>query len=125
MRTVDEYLKLPYRLELIPDTDEGGYVASFPELPGCLSQGETMEEAMENAYIAKQAWLTAAIEDGIQVNEPEALNEYSGQFKLRMPKSMHKTLSMKAKEEGVSMNQYCVYLLSKSIGNSITATTGR
>lgn len=118
MRTVDEYMKLPYRLELIPDIDEGGYVAGFPELPGCLSQGETIEEATENAYEAKRVWLAAAIEDGIQINEPEAFSEYSGQFKLRIPKSMHRMLSIRAKEEGVSMNQYCVYLLSKSMGNS-------
>lgn len=59
-------------------------------------------------------WLKAAIEDGIQINEPEELESYSGQFKLRIPKSLHKTLSEDSKKEGVSMNQYCVYLLSKN-----------
>jgi len=117
MRTISEYMKLPYRLELIPDVEEGGYVASFPELPGCLSQGETIEEAAKNAYNAKEAWLKAALEDGVKIVVPEALNEYSGQFKLRMPKSMHRILALKAKEEGVSMNQYCLYLLSKGIGS--------
>ena len=42
------------------------------------------------------------------------LQSYSGQFKLRIPKSLHRSLSMHAKEEGISMNQYCLYLLAKN-----------
>ena len=59
-------------------------------------------------------WLSAAIEDGIEIHEPEDLDEYSGQFKLRLPKRLHKTLAEDSKKEGVSMNQYCVYLLAKN-----------
>ena len=44
MKTIDEYMKLPYTVELIPDADEGGFSASIPALPGCLSAGETAEE---------------------------------------------------------------------------------
>lgn len=65
------YLKLPYRLELIPDPDEGGYVASYPELPGCLTVGETEADAMKNAEDAKRAWLEAALEDGSKIPEPQ------------------------------------------------------
>ena len=114
MKRIEEYLSLPYRLELIPDTDEGGYVASFPELPGCFSCGETVERAVANAMDAKRAWLEAAIADGIEINEPEDLSAYSGQFKLRIPKSLHKSLAEHSKREGISMNQYCLYLLAKN-----------
>ncbi len=69
MRSLDEYMKLPYKLEIMPDPDESGFVASYPELPGCITCGETIAEAVVNA------------ED--------------------------------AKKEGVSMNQYCVYLFRK------------
>ncbi len=65
MKMLNEYLALPYRLELIPDSDEGGYIASYPELPGCLTCGETIESAASNAEDAKKAWLEAAIESGI------------------------------------------------------------
>ena len=51
MRTVDEYMKLPYKMEIIPDTEEGGYAVSFPDLPGCLTVGDTIEEAIKNATI--------------------------------------------------------------------------
>ena len=60
------------------------------------------------------AVLEAAIEDGFSISEPNDLENYSGQFKLRIPKSLHKSLSEHSKAEGISMNQYCLYLLTKN-----------
>ena len=117
MKTLDYYLSLPYRMEIIPDMEEGGYTAKFPDLPGCLTCAETIEELVESASDAKKVWLTAALEDGIEIAEPQQesdLLDYSGQFKLRMPRSLHKSLSVHAKQEGISMNQYCLYLLAKN-----------
>ena len=114
MKTLEEYMKMPYKLEIIPDTEESGYVASYPELPGCITCGETIASAVENAEDAKKEWLLAAIEENIEIAEPESADSYSGQFKLRLPKTLHKTLAEDSKREGVSMNQYCVYLLAKN-----------
>ena len=114
MKTIEEYMALPYRLEIIPDPDEGGFVGTYPELPGCLTSGETMEEVAKNAEDAKRAWISAALEEGITIHEPDMLNAYSGQFKLRIPKSLHRSLAEHSKSEGISMNQYCLYLLSKN-----------
>lgn len=114
MKTLEEYMKLPYKLEIIPDTEESGYVVSYPELPGCITCGETIASAVANAEDAKKEWLLAAIEENIEIAEPESADSYSGQFKLRLPKSLHKTLAEDSKKEGVSMNQYCVYLLAKN-----------
>ncbi|MGN0602687.1 MAG: toxin-antitoxin system HicB family antitoxin [Oscillospiraceae bacterium] len=114
MKTLNEYLDLPYRIEVIPDTAEGGYVASYPELPGCITCGGTVAEAIANAIDAKREWLAAAIEDGVKIPLPDAAENYSGQFKLRLPKSLHKQLAEEAKRDGISMNQYCVYLLSQN-----------
>ncbi|MBO6253209.1 MAG: toxin-antitoxin system HicB family antitoxin [Butyrivibrio sp.] len=111
-KTIDEYMKKPYKMEIVKDTDEGGFVISFPELPGCLTVGGTVEEAIKNAEDAKKTWFEAALEEGIAINEPEINEKYSGQFKLRIPKSLHRSLAESAKREGISMNQYCVYLLS-------------
>ena len=108
MKTLEEYMKLPYKLEIIPDTEESGFVASYPELPGCITCGETIAEVVANAEDAKKAWLSAAIEDNIEIAEPDSAESYSGQFKLRLPKTLHKTLAEDSKKEGVSMNQYCV-----------------
>ena len=114
-KTLDYYLSLPYRLEIIPDMEEGGYTARYPELPGCITCSETMEGILANALDAKREWLTAALEEGLTIAEPESAadaDKYSGQFKLRIPKSLHRSLALHAKEEGISMNQYCLYLLS-------------
>ena len=114
MKTLNEYLNLPYRVEIVEDRDEGGFVVSFPDLPGCITCGETVESAVANALDAKRAWLEAALVDGIPIREQDDQENYSGQFKLRIPRSLHKSLTEHAKREGISMNQYCVYLLSKN-----------
>ena len=119
MKKIDALMKLPYRIEIIPDMEEGGYVIHCPELPGCLSSGESVEEAYENIMEAKKEWFESAIEEGITIPEPDSLQQYSGQFKLRIPKSLHRALAMHAKQEGISMNQYCLYLLSKQEGIEI------
>lgn len=112
MKTLDEYMKAPYRMEIVEDPSEGGYAVSFPDLPGCLTCGETLEQAIANAQDAKRAWVQAALEDGVEIRDPDSLNDYSGQFKLRMPRSLHRSLAEHSQREGISMNQYCVYLLS-------------
>lgn len=114
MKSLDEYMAMPYRMELVEDAEEGGYVASYPDLPGCITCGETMESALKNAIDAKKAWLEAALEEGIEIHEPDHLIDYSGQFKLRIPRSLHRLLAEHAKREGISMNQYCVYLLARN-----------
>lgn len=114
MKTLEEYMAMPYRMEIVEDKDEGGFVVSYPDLPGCLTCGETIENAVTNAVDAKKAWLEAAIEEGIDIYEPDSLDDYSGQFKLRIPKSLHRMLAEHSQREGISMNQYCVYLLSRN-----------
>jgi predicted RNase H-like HicB family nuclease len=114
MKTLNDYLSLNYRMEIVEDQDEGGFVVSYPELPGCITCGETIESAIANASDAKKAWLEAAIDEKIEIHEPDSLEAYSGQFKLRMPRSLHRSLAEHSKREGISMNQYCVYLLSKN-----------
>lgn len=114
MKTLEEYLQLPYRMEIVEDRDEGGFVISFPELPGCITIGDTIAAAVANANDAKKAWLEAALEEGVLIREPDSLADYSGQFKIRVPKSLHRSLAEHAKKEGISMNQYCVYLLSRN-----------
>ena len=113
MKTIEYYMNLPYRMEIVPDVEEGGFVASYPELPGCITCADTMRDAMENAVDAKRAWIMAELEEGNNIPEPSSINEYSGQFKLRLPKSLHRQLAEHSKREGISMNQYCLYLLSK------------
>ena len=76
MRTIDDYMNMNYRMEIVEDKEEGGFVVSYPELPGCITCGETMESAITNAQDAKKSWLQAALEEGIEIHEPDSLEEY-------------------------------------------------
>ena len=114
MKTLNDYMKMSYRMEIVEDKDEGGFVVSYPDLPGCITCGETVESAVANALDAKKAWIEAALEEGIEIYDPDSLEGYSGQFKLRIPRSLHRLLAEHSRSEGISMNQYCVYLLSRN-----------
>ena len=71
MKTIEDYLRMNYTMEVIEDPTEGGFVVSFPELPGCLTCGQTLENALANALDAKKSWLEAALEDGLVIQEPK------------------------------------------------------
>ncbi|MEW6273541.1 MAG: type II toxin-antitoxin system HicB family antitoxin [Bacillota bacterium] len=113
-KNVEYYLGLPYRVVIHP-SPEGGYAVEIPELPGCLSQGETLQEALEMIEDAKLCWISDALERGEEV--PEPVDEaYSGRILVRAPKSLHRALAERAREEGVSLNQFIVYQLSRALG---------
>ena len=114
MKTLNEYMKMPYRMEIVEDEEEGGFVVSYPDLPGCITCGETIESVVQNALDAKRTWIEAALEERIEIYEPDSLENYSGQFKLRIPRSLHRSLAEHSQKEGISMNQYCIYLLTKN-----------
>ena len=111
-RNTEYYMSLPYRTELVRDPENGSYVASCPELPGCLTSGKTADEAIANLEDAKRTWITGALEDGNPIPSPDYYTEYSGQIRLRIPKSLHRSISENARREGVSMNQYCIMQLT-------------
>lgn len=111
-KNLDYYMNLNYKMEIYKDDE--GYALSFPDLPGCITCAETLDELMKEAIDAKETWLVFALENKIQIPEPKSIEEYPNEYKLRMPKSLYKSLADDAKMEGISMNQYCVYLLSQN-----------
>jgi antitoxin HicB len=118
-RTLEEYLRLPYTITIVHDRDDDGnegYVASVEELPGCLSQGATIEEAAARIGDAMEGWLSIALEDGREIPEPRHPDSYSGRFLLRIPSSLHGELARQAEREGVSLNQYVATVLSGAVG---------
>ncbi len=116
IKNLDYYLGLPYKFTIYP-AEEDGYVIEIPDLPGCLSQGETIEEAIANIEDAKKCWLETSLENGIDIPEPTTgVNNYSGRFNVRVPKSLHRILAEQAKKENVSLNQLILYHLSHGTG---------
>jgi antitoxin HicB len=65
-----EKLDYPVLIEPLPVEDGGGFVATVPDLPGCMSDGETPEEALANVRDAVAAWIEEAHELGRSVPQP-------------------------------------------------------
>lgn len=113
--SLEYYLTLQYPVTLYPDP-ERGYVAQIKELPGCLTQGETLEETVANINEARELWIETAYEAGDEIPLPSKDNNYnSGKLLVRMPKSLHRRLAETAEQQGVSLNQYVVSLLSAAV----------
>lgn len=112
-KPLEYFLGLEYSLNIIADPD-GGYVVLFPDLPGCITQGDTLQEALYMAEDARAGWIETEHErsdgDIPMLSYPV---EYSGKFNVRLPKSLHQALSESAERDGVSLNQYVVMLLSR------------
>jgi antitoxin HicB len=116
-KTVEYYLGLPYTIELVPEP-EGGWFVGVKELPGCISEGDTPEEAIEMIRDAMRAWIEVALEDGDPVPEPRQIEAYSGKFLVRVPRSLHRDLVAVAEQENVSLNQYISTALARAVGQS-------
>ena len=109
-KPLEHYLDLQYPFVVHADPD-GGYVIVYPDLPGCLSQAETLDEIPAMAEDARTGWIETEYEEGRNIPEPSH-QEYSGKFNVRIPKSLHRALADAAAQDGVSLNQYVVMLLS-------------
>lgn len=115
MKCAKDYMELPYNYIIQPVNDESGfyYYARVLELDGCQSTGETFEEAYENIKEAMEGWIETKLEGGFEIPLPVGYDDFSGKFLVRIPKSLHYRLSVEAEQEGVSLNQYALYKLSK------------
>ncbi|MFW6118061.1 MAG: LuxR C-terminal-related transcriptional regulator [Chloroflexota bacterium] len=113
-RDLEFYLNLRYPITIHPDPD-GGYVAEIEELPGCMTQAETLDEAFEAIEDARQVWIQGTYEMGQDIPLPQDMEEYSGKFMVRIPRSLHRNLVRAAKREGVSLNQYIASLLAAGV----------
>jgi antitoxin HicB len=121
-RNVNDYLALPYHIEVVYDTsgEQPGWFARVLELPGCITQADTFEELGEMIKDAMRVWIETALEDGQPVPEPHIDEDYSGKFVLRLPRSFHRELAEAAERDGVSLNALINSLLGRALGGQPT-----
>lgn len=108
-------IEKPYTFRLTPDV-AGGYIATIQELPGCVAEGDSSEEAITNITKAAHSWMDAARHLGQKIPEPISLSEYSGKIALRVPRSIHKQAAELSLLEGVSTNQLLLTAISNYLG---------
>jgi len=122
-RKFDEVMSKDYPIELRHEVDgeDSYWIAEHKDLPGCKTHGKTTEEAIDNLIDAKKAWIYPEILKGKEIPQPDShensIQKYSGKILLRVPKQLHRDIAIKAKLDGVSVNQELNYLLSKAIGS--------
>lgn len=113
-----------YKIEIVKvsEKDGGGYLAIVPSLPGCMSDGDTAEEALENVKDAIKCWIETAEELGREIPKPieyRVDDEYSGKLLLRIPKYLHKMIAERSVSEGSSINQLIQSYISMGLGYEI------
>lgn len=115
MRDVKYYMNLSYNYIIQEMNDESGkyFYAKVLELDGCQSTGKTFQEAYNNLREAMEFWIETKLEGGFDIPLPVGQESYSGKFIVRIPKSLHYRLALEADKEGISLNQYALYKLSK------------
>jgi antitoxin HicB len=140
IKNVDEFIKVPenqeeiellckpyesleYPIKMVKTTDSHGtyWITEHPDLPGCITHGNTREEALLNLDDAKKGWIYAAIIEGLPIPKPNTKSEIedcSGRILLRVPRELHFKLLQKAKEDDTSLNQELVFLISSALGTS-------
>lgn len=125
MNDLKFYQELKYRKYLEYDHIDKVFIVKFPELPGCIAEGETEIKAIKNAEKVKTEWLKIAIEAGCKIPEPYVEPETTGRITLRLPKSTHARVVDRAKQENVSQNQLLLTYISEGLGRISSIPTSR
>ncbi len=115
--------RYPFQVRPLTVDEGGGYLMEFPDVPGCMSDGETPEEAIVHGRDALKSALLTMTEFGDPIPLPGSFTRSSGQWRQRVPKSLHARLAARAGREGVSLNLLVTTLIAEGLGRR-DATSG-
>ncbi len=113
MRDLSQY---PFEIRPLSEEEGGGFLITFTDFSECISDGETIAEAIDNGLDALQETIAALENMNLPVPEPGSGGSFSGKFIQRVPRSIHARLATRAKQEGVSMNSLVTSILAESLG---------
>lgn len=109
-------INYPFTIRPLSREEGGGYFIEFSDLPGCVSDGETIEEAIKNGQEALLCWIAAAKLAKRKIPAVKKPETHSGKWVQRVPKSIHHQLVERARAEGVSLNTFVITLLMEGLG---------
>jgi antitoxin HicB len=116
---------LRYRIVVEWSDEDQVFIARVPVLPGLMAHGATAEKATQEAERAAELMLDVLREDGKAAPPPDAVADYSGQLRLRLPRSLHEQVSRLATAEGVSINTLLLSLIAEGFGRRGTRPAER
>lgn len=111
--------KYPFMIQPLSDEEGGGFLIEYPDLPGCMADGATVDEALQEGRQAVCAWIETANALSRTIpkpTQPSLTNHYSGKYVQRLPKSLHAQLSSRARKEGMSINALAMSYIAKGVG---------
>ena len=108
----------PFEIRPLSREDGGGYRVSFPDFAECISDGETIDEALANGHDALKATIAALKVKKLTVPAPNSGGVASGKFVARVPKTVHAQLATRAKAEGVSLNALVLTFIAQGLGSA-------
>ena len=103
----------PFTIRPLSEEEGGGFMIEYADLPGCISDGDTPEEAILQGRDAVKAYLCSCAKHGDQI--PKA-GGASGQWRQRVPRSLHARLAARARQEGVSLNTLVTAMIAEGLG---------
>ncbi len=117
---IQELLSRPYRKLIWGDPQEG-FIATAPELDGCMTVGESEAEALELLRDAMAGWFESRLVHGQPIPDPTASADahYSGKILIRTSPRLHRLLTEQAQTQGVSLNQWITTALAIAVGRAL------
>ncbi|MBI3296214.1 MAG: type II toxin-antitoxin system HicB family antitoxin [Deltaproteobacteria bacterium] len=113
-KTKAKEMVLKYRVDINWSEEDKCYIANIPELPNCMTHGDTMEEAVAMAKEAAQGYVETLKQEGLPIPVPLAEKRFSGKIALRIDPNLHRDIALKASMEGASLSKYIEERLRKS-----------
>ena len=113
MRELDDY---PFEIRPLSAEEGGGFLISYADFSDCISDGETVEEALSNGRDALQSTIAALKAKNVPIPAPNRGGVASGKFVARVPKAIHAQLATRAKAEGVSLNSLVLTFIAQGLG---------
>jgi len=106
----------PFEVRPLSEEEGGGFLISYPDFSDCISDGETVEEALTNGKDALKSTIATLKAKDLPVPSPNGGGVASGKFVARVPKTVHARLSSRAKTEGVSLNALVLTFIAEGLG---------
>lgn len=105
-----------YSLHVEWSEEDDAFVATCPEFPALSAFEDTRAQALDEAETALELFIEEYEESGDALPDPRELAQYSGQTRIRMPRSLHAELSREADRQDVSLNTLMVSYLQRGLG---------